>query len=670
VVSEEDDREVVEVDEGSDLLRRVIQLANGPSNRTLGLLPDQAFAERARKGTLLALVDNGRVVAYLLYDLPRYEVKIVHLGVDPEARRSGAARRLVTQLPERHSDRRRIILACRRDYDADELWRALEFRPVATRPGRSKDGHMLTIWVFDFEEQTLFDEYQDDRDAVALDHNVFLDLLMGPDKRPEGAESSYLLDDWIGEYVELCVTDEIFSEINRHDDATERSAEQRAALSYRNLSKPHDEWAELVEEVAELAPRAGKSDHRHVSRAVAGGAKYLVSRDGDLVDGADRIERTLGIRVLRPEELIVRLDQLRSEGPYRPVALEGTALSQFAPTHDLHAALESDLLNHGGGERKSELGRRLRPMLADRDHDVRVVQTLDGKTVAGFSRRTDGGELEVPFLRVVPGSVGANVIARQLLFAQRKFAADNDLESVRITDPHLSRDVREGLTLEHFSQEGEVWTCHVKTGLLPLPEVSADGRLPRDEAIAYEESFWPAKVVGAGIETFLVPIKVAFAEALLDPGLAEQSLIRRQLGLGLNREHVYYRSTRNARGIRKGSRILWYVTGDSPVHSSGSVRAVSHVADVVVGRPRSLHARFQRFGVYSLKQVSAAQDRNGEVMALRFVDTEVLEAPLDLGSLKELRSENGERFVAPQSPTAISEHMFCLVYERSSRYGR
>jgi ribosomal protein S18 acetylase RimI-like enzyme len=665
------DREVVEVEEGSDLLRQVIELANGPSKETLGLLPDAAFAERAQKGTLLALVDEGQLAGYLLYDLPGYEVKIVHLCVAPDSRGNGVARRLVAKLKERHSeDRRRIRLACRRDFPADAVWRSLEFRAQATRPGRSKDGHPLTIWVLDFEHRTLFDEIQDDRSAVALDHNVFLDLHFGSDERPEGRESSYLLDDWIGEYVELCVTEEVFREIDRHEVAAERSAEQRTAMTYRNLSRPNDRWRDLEAQVAELAPRADASDHRHVARAAAGGAKYLVSRDGELLKSAGRIEQAVGIHVLRPEDLLVSLDQLRSEGPYRPVALEGTALSQFSPTYDLHAELETALLNNGDGERKSDLGRRLRPMLADRDHDVNVVQTSDGKTVAGFARRTDGGQLEVPFIRVVPGSVGANVIARHLLFAQRKFAADNDLEAVRIADPHPSRDVREALGLEHFSREGEVWTCQVKTGLLASPEVSADGRLTRDEAIDFEEECWPAKVVGAGIETFLVPIKVAFAEALLDPGFAGRSLIPRQLGLGLNREHVYYRSPRNARGIRKGSRILWYVTGDSPGHSRGSIRAVSQVAEVAVSRPRSVHARFERLGVYSLAQVSAAQDRKGEVMALRFVDTEVLDTPLDLGALSELWSENGERFLAPPSPTEISEHMFCLVYERSSRYGR
>jgi GNAT superfamily N-acetyltransferase len=662
--------EVVEVEEGSDTLRGVIELANGPAKQTLGFLPDECFAERARKGTLLALLDKGRVLGHLLYDLPGYDVKIIQLCAAPDARRKGVARHLVEALIERRSDRRRIVLACRRDYEANKVWRALEFSPRDSRPGRSKEGHMLTIWVLDFGQPSLFDEFQDERPTAALDHNVFLDLHADSTKRPPSKESLYLLDDWIGEYIELCVTDEIFHEIDRHDVADERAAEQKAALQYRNLSKPTHRWSELVADVAGLAPRAGVSDHRHVARASVAGAKYLVSRDGNLLEAADRIETVLGLRVLPPEELIVRLDRLRSDSSYRPAALQGTELTQSSPTYRLHGSLTAALLNHGDGERKSEFESRLRPMLADRrNYDVQVIQATDGKIVAGFSRRLSGTELVVDLIRVAPGSVGGNVIARQLLFSQRRHAADNGLSSVRIVDPHMSRDVREALKFEHFRSDQDDWTCQVRIGLFTPEEPAFEG-MDREDALAFESAHWPARILGAGVENFLIPIRIPFAEELIDPRLAEQSLLPRQLALGLSREHVYYRSTQNARGIGKGARILWYVTGRSPSHQEGAIRAISRLAEVIVGKPRSLHARFERFGVYSLEQVLPLTDRNGEVMALRFVDTEVLERPVSFKSLKSLWDDHGERFFAPQSPLAISERMFCLIYKQSSRYER
>jgi GNAT superfamily N-acetyltransferase len=663
--------EIVEVDEAGDLIRAVIDLANGPAKRTLGFLPDEGFRDRARKGTLLALVVGDRLLGYALYDLKPYEVKIVHVCVADSARRGGVARRLIEEVVARHADCRRIVLSCRHDYEATRVWEALGFRPQASRPGRSKAGHLLTVWVLDYEDLSLFDDFQDERVATALDHNVFLDLHIGVAQRSEGIESRYLLSDWVGEHIELCVTDEVFYEIHLLDDQAQRATEQKWASSYRNLSKPGQEWSDLVSSVAKAAPRAGVRDHRHVARAAIGGAKYFVSRDEDLLAGSDSIQRAVGIQVLRPGALVVRLDRQRADDSYQPIALQGTELRQLSPPDDLHEVLLSTLLNHGDGERRTNLGSRLRPMFADRgNHDVQIVQSSDGSIVAGFARRAVDGALEVPFIRVSPASRGATVIARQLLFAQRERAADLGLRSVTITDPHPSRDIREALALERFQPEGSNWRCVVKTGLIQYDEaLPSEGLLnPLEDASAYEAAYWPAKVVGAGLANFVVPIKLSFAEALIDPKLAERSLLPRKMHLGLNREHVYYRSTQNSRGLSRGARVLWYVAGDSPALPRGSIRAVSRVEEVVTGRPRTLHARFERFGIYSREQVTALADRNNQVMAIRFVDTEVFKNPLTIETLRSLWSDNGERFFAPQSPTKISERMFCLVYRQSSAY--
>lgn len=660
--------QILEVEPSSELLESVIRLGNGPAKKTLGFLPDEAFAERALKGTLLAAT-AGQALGYVLFDLRGNEVKIVHLCVAPDAQRRGIARQLIDAVAKRHGGQQRMILACRDDYAASAVWEALEFRPEGMRPGRSKAGHKLTIWVRDFGHPTLLDSFEDDRRTVALDHNVFLDLHLPPEERPQGKESRYLLDDWIGEYVELCVTDEIFHEIRRHSDDTERAAEQRWAQQYRNLSKPVDNWAELKDEVAALAPKAGAADHRHVARAAAAGAAYFVSRDRPLLEAADAIAASLDIAVLPPAGLIVRLDRLRSEDPYQPVALQGTELRRRSPPDAIHDQISIALLNHATGEKRSELGSLLRPMLADRqNHEVQVVEDVDGRIVAGFARRRTDQALEIPLLRVAAGERGADVIARQLVFDQRKHAADLGCQTVRVPDPHAPRAIRDALKLEHFEEDQQGWTCRVRTGILKAGEIGIDGPLSLEKAVRYEDTFWPAKVIEVEVPTYIVPIKVSAAEALLDAGFSEQTLVPRQLGLGLDREHVYYRSTQNARGISPGARILWYVTGDAPVHPRGSIRAISQVADVVTGRPKSLHARFERFGVYLLEQVSALADGNGEVMALRFTNTEVLERPVLIDDLETIWEQQGDRFYAPQSPTLIDERMFVLLYGRSSRY--
>jgi len=86
--------DLVDVEDDSELLRSVIALGNGPAKRWLGPMPDAGFAERARKGTLLAAQRNGALVGYVLYDLPSDRVKIGQLCVAESARRLGVGRML------------------------------------------------------------------------------------------------------------------------------------------------------------------------------------------------------------------------------------------------------------------------------------------------------------------------------------------------------------------------------------------------------------------------------------------------------------------------------------------------------------------------------------------------------------------------------------------------
>src|SRR4051794_25745442 len=108
--------ELVDVDDDTELLRSVIALGNGPAKRWLGPMPDAGFADRARKGTLLAALRQGDLLGYVLYDLPSDRVKIGQLCVAELARNLGIGRLLVTEVSRRHADRSGLELACRRDY--------------------------------------------------------------------------------------------------------------------------------------------------------------------------------------------------------------------------------------------------------------------------------------------------------------------------------------------------------------------------------------------------------------------------------------------------------------------------------------------------------------------------------------------------------------------------
>jgi hypothetical protein len=245
------------------------------------------------------------------------------------------------------------------------------------------------------------------------------------------------------------------------------------------------------------------------------------------------------------------------------------------------------------------------------------------------------------------------------------------MSEVLVRDPHPSPAVELALAAEGFTAVTGGWSCRVEAGLRDVSAVDEleahDPALPAKAAVLEHER-WPLKVVGAGVPTYLVPIKLGWAERLFDTGLAEQTLLPRSSVLGLSREHVYYRSPRNHRNIAPGARILWYVSGTGPAQQEAHVRAVSQVAEVVVGRPRTLHRRFERLGVYTEQDVLSAGSPAGAVMAIRFVDTELFSEPVSRTALERLCKDEGERFSRPLCPQPIGERMFCPVYRRASRY--
>jgi GNAT superfamily N-acetyltransferase/predicted nucleic acid-binding protein len=654
-----------EVEPGSKALEDVLRLGKA-DRRWLGFLPDAGFTDRCHKGTLLAAVEGDRTLGYVLYDLPGDRVKIVHLCVASVARRRGVARLLVDELRNRHSDRRGIELACRDDFPAATMWPKLGFRPADFRPGRSRAGHLLTIWLMDHGHKNLFNYISPDRDFAALDNNVFEDLATN---RPGAAPSLHLEDDWIAEHVELCVTDEVFHESNECDDDALRKALLARAGSFWHLASEPDAWQRLVPIAAELVPGAGVKDHRHLARAAAGGAVYFVTRDREILKAREDLHRGLRIMVLRPEALISRLDQTRSTGRYEPVALQGTEITVCAVDAIDQEDFVRAFLNYGRGERALALREVLRLGLArPNSHDVQVFRDGQGRLIGGFVREKRPAEVEVKLIRVGSPDRLGNAMARQLAFVQRAFAADEGLGRVIVSDPNPSPAVSRALVQESYRQDSDQWICRIQRGLLNVGSGGEPGSCDVDDAVGIERTEWPVKVVGAGIPTFMVPVRPSWAQELFDTDMAEGTLFGRSLHLGLSREHVYYRRPRNARGIDTPARILWYVTGNPRMHLEGKVRAVSMLAEVVVGKPRSLYRRFAQLGVYTEEQVIGMADANGEVMALRFVDTELFKTPVGLGGLRDLYADDGKSFSAPLSPQRVDEHTFRQIYARSSVY--
>lgn len=670
-------------------LAAVIALAKAAKS-TVGFLPDSAFKERAHRGTLLVAASEDRVIGYLLHDLPRDEIKVVQLVVDPGHRGVGAARRLVEEVADRHSARRGISLSCRNDYPAHSLWPRLGFAPMGERPGKSLEGKPLTRWWKSFGHVDLLTLVADadERPSALLDSCVFFDVVS--DAPPVVAEQ--LRSDWLGDHVHIGISAEVHVEISKGNDQALRDRQYRAAQAIPLLDPAESKWRPILDAIRECQPAAGESDEndlRQVARAIAAEARWLVTTDARLRTRYAELAEGLGdLRIMSPAEFLRDVDKLARGETYRPIELAGTTVLVREADASSVGGLAPRFVNHADGETISRFRDQIATLASQPlRHHVRLIE-VNGEPRAVVSlQEANGSVLEVPVVRVVGGRA-ARVLSRHLLGMLRSEARQRGLGVVRISDEFASRSIREALSDEGFLVEGPGAVAAVVEGvgsradlsaaldLLPLTSAER-GRLgfvadladtPAGAAIA-ELWFAPFRVVGAGLRNFVVPIKASWAAPLFDVGLADAQLFPRDWELGLRRELAYYRSPRNGGGIAAPARILWYVTGAQREHGVRAIRAVSSLDEVVRRPVEQLWYRYRRLGVYERADIERA-GTNGVAMALRFSNTELLQHPVSLDDYRKLvTGDPKSSSVVLQSPQSVDEHVFVNVVSQGRTRG-
>jgi GNAT superfamily N-acetyltransferase/predicted nucleic acid-binding protein len=648
---------------------------------TVGFLPDAALRERAARGTLLIARLDHDIVGYLLYDLPRSEVRIRQLVVHSQHRGSGVARRLVDALAERHSSRRGIALECRRDFDASKVWPRLGFTPITERDGRNYEKKPLTYWWRDFGHPDLFTlaAELDSRPVAALDTNLIIDLADGATTTAQP-----LLDDWVVTTARLAVTDETYVELDRNAERSKRSSHKAFADRFDRLRSDQSAWKGVHDDVIAQLPGRHASyagDLHQAARATSAGARWLVTRDVRFQRACGAVlKATCDLAVVTPTELLLELDRLSRGELYRPADLEGTDVD----VRELRADELSDVCraftNQRAGESLRDFRDRLHSLLSNPNVWRAIVFEGAGDLLAllVLSRTSD---LEVPVVRVWNGAAQPT-IARQVLGWLRSQGTGVSSSAVRITDKTPSEWVSAGCADEGFLTTGAGSTAFAIRGTgtvddlsrevarsadtLPIDAVpngvvaAVDATPPTaDGAASLEATFFPYIVTASALKTFLIPIQPHWAGELFDASITRGQLFPRERSLALRREHVYYRSPKSTGGLEAPARVLWYVSGAGS--ASRTIRGMSLVDDIVVGHPDHVFNRFAHLGVYTLDEVRACSSQE-RVMALRFSHTRVFDDPIPLAKYRDLVNEaEPGRGIALAGPQPVDEQVFASL---------
>ena len=696
-----DQIKVIVIDKISPYLKDVVELWR-LNRKKLGFFPKGAFEDAARNRCIfVALTPKKECVGYLLFRESSGRIMITHLCVDRQWRDKGVASCLLDHLKGKTKDLRGIGLWCRRDYEENNLWPKQGFVAQGDKPGRHREGKRLTFWWFDHNHPDLFSigraQQLESKLHVVLDANVFFDL--DGEEKEEFVESKSLLSDWLNDSLELCVTGELFNEIDRNDEPLERKRQRERARSFTRLPCDDISYEASLEKLGCLFPReaiseSDKSDVRQLARTIGSGVTFFVTKDGVLLNVEDKVYEQFGVRLIRPADLIVHLDKLRREVDYQPVRFAGTIQDFRLVRSGEEGLLTRSFLNYEKGESKRDFQRRLRRYIAAPDkYGCYLAIGGDGKPIAFiiFGTQADD-ELEIPVFRVGVGRM-APTIARYLILKTIQLHSDDRRMFTKVTDTSLGKCIVEALREDGFFLVGGAWvkihlsvaetakefSCRLNALASRYPDYSefflepssilgVEDSIKDVQAMAdIEKFFWPAKVIDAEIPTYIVPIQPRWAKDLFDEDLASQTLFGARHDLAFNREGVYYRSKRSFGGRAPG-RILWYVSSSDSYCKDKSIRACSRLDEIVIDKPKVLFGHFRRLGVYAWENVLsvAKKDLNSDVMAIRFSDTELFKNPIPWGELQEVLKKDGCNSLI-QSPVHIPKHTFANLYAKGAQ---
>jgi len=645
---------------------------------TLGMMPDGGFQDYAEKQRILGLVDENDLCGYLMFRVSRNRAHIVHLCVAESHRGNRASEQLVDELFRRTQHLNGIELRCRRDFGVSRLWPKLGFVPLGERPGRAHHGSTLTVWGMDYGKPTLLTMPPDSRVMdVVIDANVLIDIV---DKRD--TESQGLCADWLQGEIRICITDEVFNDFNRQADGVQRARRFLDAENFARVSSTQAAYREAEQLLKPVVPESrslrDESDHRHLIRAVAAGAKVFVSRDEPILRLAKEVYEATGLSVVRPSELISRLDELIHEEEYQPTLLAGTKKVRRRRVSVLDETIV-DVIRIPD-ESKRDLLTRVRQWQAEpQRYSVEEISDSEGAILAVYTIDKQGPAYRVVLFRVVAGRL-SSTLARAILTTLLREVVVKKRDGIVVIKDGLSPFQHVACEDLGFRMGPDGWTkmvihglfgqdslwekiksnsCHAAVGerIEELFGQPVTGEVESE----LEHLLWPAKILSSVQHNFIVPIRPDFAQELFDERLANQTLTGADVDLALNSESVYYRSARQ-RIVKYPGRILWYVSDKGPLSGLKSIRACSRILDVSIDKPKCLFRRYQRLGVYEWTDM--VRTTNGEldmdVMAIRFHDTELLK-PVKWDTFQEILAAN-RILTNLESPVSITSRAFEEIY--------
>ena len=643
------------------------------NSSTLGFLTRETLLEGFlnKGGALGAKTDDGQLVGYLLYaDYPNY-FRIAQLCVAEDSRGQGIAKRLLEDLKNSTTTQKIIKLHCRCDFPANDIWPQLGFVALNEKPGRSKEGHLLTLWCFTLapnDQLSLFQAKTSDETLdVVIDAQIFFHFYESDSDRSKSSKA--LLSDFLVDSLNLWVTDELLNEIARNrDPALRKKSRERIQQFFQidpesNLVKHFDR---ILREILPHNKPNQESDIRQLAKSAASDVSIFVTQDRAILRESETIANRTGLQVLSPTQLIIQLHELSEKQSYTPEWIAGPGLSWKRLTSgDLASFPYDSFLNRG--EKQGKFREKLGYFLASPNHYECQLLRYKNKVVAIRVLSSDSDKiLTAPLVRL-SHSVDQEVLFGRFLIADTASKAiGENLDMVKFNSlgltPRLVTDLLEmGFTkckddFVKFCFSRCLENTEVLSAIDELcPESIGNYRNMSD--LELERHCSPLSLA-TNQNYFLIPIRPGYALSLFDYHQSSADLFGGNPNVLLRWYNVYYRKKTHYNMIVPSGRILWYVS--NPIKQ---IVSISRLDEVMLGTPKELFKKFKKFGILEWDNLHKMCDGDisQELMALKFSHTFPFRKRVSLDLIRDIYQADNVGLCV-QSPSKIPPETFRKLF--------
>lgn len=681
------DIELVRTDRG--LINQVVELGT-KNSKTLGHFPEGAYFEHARKGFLLCAFESQELLGYLLFYIvqSKNSIKIIQLCTSNTARKRGISVALLDALKEKFRESfKGITLSCRTDYiAASALWEKYGFKAMDKVRSRSIKENWLYKWWYDFGNHDLFSLSQSTSSTlkVVLDANIIIKLRSNEAEDKSG--TNYLLEDWLIDTVDYYYAPEIYNEIKRDGD-DQRARKTRSFLSEFTEAKfdpdIRDEIFQAIDTIISGNSPNDLSDKRQLSECIASDIPYFVTTDEKVLDADDQVNQLFGIRILRPIDMILLIDQNNNKADYVSTRIAGVNYDYNSlKSKEIDSLIDVVLVN-GMSEKKHNLRETFTRSSSNvKECQTKILRDKNQMILGVWICELSLEKLSIPLIRTTKTKL-AGTLFTQFISEALEYALRNKRNIVSISDKFISSENQEILEAMGFTLKDESWQKITIPGVIDSAESFAIQEISQlyDQEkiknrlinsgnnsfrIGYERKLWPLKFNDVDIPVYIVPIRPHWASELFDHYVANTSIFGANASLAWSRENIYYRNTAPV-SEKTPARLLWYSssTRDKGATRTNSIVACSYLDEVHIGQAKELFRRFRHYGVYKWANILelAKGDPSSFVKVLKFSDTEVFRNVVPYKHVTRILQSYGRSKNTFTAPLEITNEIFLEIYK-------